>query len=188
MKIELIILLFIFCLTASLQCQKDCIDHDYKLDISRSWLPFKGKTQLPFLGESGNLINFNIKVSDTTLTLENGCDVATHIYESIHAAIFINPIDSSDIITFSLNPPHSLIVDTYSDSFPSFYIKDVFKDADEGKIAKRISNYIVGNRTYAEAILLFQNPKTSCPIDSIILANNVGIVGFNNFAKKYTLQ
>lgn len=175
-------------MTTSLQCQKECRPSELKLDNSKSWLPLKGKTQLPFLDESGNLTYFNIQVWDTIVTSINPDCGAISIYESINVILYLNPSNTNDIIVFRLNPPNALISDANSFNHTFFSIKDVFKSANEGKVAKRLSNYLVGNRSYAEVILLLQNPKTSNPIDSIIIANNVGIVAFNNFAKKYTLQ
>lgn len=188
MKIQVVILLFIFCLTASFQCQKKCGPGELRLDDSKSWLPLKGKTQLTFLDESNISTNFNILVRDSVETTVNyDCD-AISIYESINVILYLSPLNNDDLIVFRLNPPNIFSANAYSTNLPFFSVKNVFKSANEGIIAKRFNNYNVGNRSYTEVILLLQNPKTQCPIDSILLAKNFGIVGFNNFAKKYTLQ
>ena len=188
MKIQLISLLFIFCLTASFQCQEKCEPSDIRLDNSKSWLPLKGKTQLPFMDESNNLTNFNVSVWDSLETSVNPDCGAIRIYESINVILYLNPLNTEELIALRLNPPNTFSVDAYSLALPFFSVKNVFNSANQGIVAKRLNNYIVGTKNYAEVILLLQNPKTLCPIDSILLANNVGIVGFNNHAKKYTLQ
>jgi hypothetical protein len=187
MKNQIINLLFFFCLTTSFQCEEKCKPSDVRLDHSRSWFPLKGKTQLRFVDESNNVTNFRISVLDTLETTVLYCD-AVRTYESINATLFLTPGNNDQVIVFRLNPPNTLTVDAYTIGLPFFSVKNVFNSANQGVHAKRFFNYTVGNRNYAEVILLLQNPKTSCPIDSIILANNVGIVGFNNYAKKYTLQ
>ncbi len=46
----------------------------------------------------------------------------------------------------------------------------------------------VGNRTYHEVLLIKHNEGYSNSIDSLFLANDTGIVGFNYFGEKYILQ
>lgn len=52
---------------------------------------------------------------------------------------------------------------------------------------KRLKNYSVGNRVYREAVLMFRNPTASDKIDSVVIANNAGIVGFKYDGMTYTL-
>lgn len=188
LKYLITILLFLFCITTSFQCEEKCEPSDLKLDSSKEWFPLKGKTQLSFLDESNILNNFQINVRDTVETsIASPCG-ATRIYESINIVLYPDTSNNNVVIIFRLNPPNLLIASGYSTVLPLFSNKDVFRSANEGKVAKRLNNYLVGNRSYPEVILLLENPKTLSPFDSIILAKNVGIVGFNHFAKKYTLQ
>lgn len=172
-------------MTSSLQCEKECKSGEYRLDASRSWLPLKGKTQLTFLDNAGTINNFNLNVYDTVETNVNvDCTI---IYESINVVLFLNP-PGSDVITLGLNPPNSLVVSGSNGNNPGFHMRDVFQKAREGSVAKRLSNYTIGSRTYGEVILMLNSVGNSNSIDSIFIANNVGIVGFKYMGKKYSLQ
>lgn len=183
----MISLLFIFILTASFQCQEKCVPGEFRLDHSKSWLPLKGTTQLAFTDETNNPANFDLLVRDSVETENLYCG-ALRIYESINVILYLDTLNKNELIVFRLNPPNTLSADAYSATLPSFIVRNVFNSASQGIIAKRFNNYTVGTKTYAEVILLLQNPKTSCPTDSILLANHTGIVGFNHYAKKYRLQ
>ena len=186
-KYLILILLFAFCITSSFQCEEKCVPSELRLDSSKEWLPLKGQTQLPFLDKSNILNNFRINVRDTLIHNVAPCG-AIRIYENIDVILYPDTSNTTEIIIFRLNPPNLLKVSGFSNALSIFSNKDVFKTANEGQVAKKLNNYRVGSRSYPEVILLFQNPKTSSPFDSIILARNVGIVGFNHFSKKYTLQ
>jgi len=184
-KEQVVALLLIFCMTTAFQCEKECKSGEYRLDASRSWLPLKGKTQLTFLDNAGIISNFNLNVYDTVET--NVKPDCTIIYESINVFLFLNP-PLSDVITLRLNPPNSLVVSGSSGNNPGFHMRDVFQKAREGSVAKRLSNYTIGGRTYGEVILMLNSVGNSNSIDSVFIANNVGIVGFKHMGKKYSLQ
>jgi hypothetical protein len=187
-KLQIPVLLFIFCLTTALQCNKDeCKSGEFRLDTSKSWLPLKGKTQLSFLDGAGNPVNFNINVVDTVKTNVNPDCGATTIYEEITVIISLNP-PNRDVIVFSLNPPNFLVVTGSSGTDPLFYMRDVFKKANEGNVVKRLNNYFIGSRSYNEVILMTRSTPVANSIDSVFMANNAGIVGFNYNGVKYSLQ
>jgi hypothetical protein len=75
-----------------------------------------------------------------------------------------------------------------SDNNPNISMCNVFGQSKEGVIAKKLSNYLIGNRTYQEVIVLLHNQGYSDNIDSIFIANHVGIVGFKYTNKTYSLQ
>ena len=75
----------------------------------------------------------------------------------------------------------------WSNGNPAIVMCNVFGQTKEGAIAKKLNNYRVGSRTYAEAILLLSNPGYSNNIDSVVIANKAGIVGFRYAGNTYTL-
>jgi hypothetical protein len=182
------VLLIAFSLTTGMQCEKnECESGEFRLDVSRSWLPLKGKTFMTFSDAAGNLTNFNLQVYDSVHTsIDPDCG-ATTIVESIYCVLYLTT-SNNPIIQASLNPPNSLLVSALNGTDPVLRVKDVFAKANAGIVAKRLTNHVIGNKTYQEVILIFQNPKTSNPIDSIFLANNNGIAGFSYLGKKYSLQ
>ncbi len=184
-KVQVIAILLIFCMITAFQCEKECKSGEYRLDASRSWLPLKGKTQLTFLDNAGNINNFNLNVSDTVETNVN--PDCTIIYESINVALFLNP-PGTDLIALRLNPPNSFVVSGSNGNNPGFHMNNVFQKARDGSVAKRLNNSTIGSRTYAEVILLLNSAGNSNSIDSVFIANNVGIVGFKYLGKKYSLQ
>ena len=118
-KVSEVALLIIFCMTTALQCEKECKSGEYRLDASRDWLPLKGKTQLTFLDNSGSINNFKLNVNDTVETNVN--PDCTIIYESINAALFLNPL-GTDLIVLSLNPPNSFVVSGSNGNDPGFHM------------------------------------------------------------------
>ncbi|MEJ7821740.1 MAG: hypothetical protein WKF85_05420 [Chitinophagaceae bacterium] len=142
-KIQIVGIILIFCLTTSLQCEKECKLSESRFDTSKSWLPLKGKTQLPFLDNAGNLTNFSLQVMDTVREWVNPDCSATMISEYIGVALLLNPPDR-DVIAFSFNPPNFLVVTGANSNNPNFYISDVFKKAKEGNVAKRL----IGRRIF----------------------------------------
>ncbi len=187
MKINVIILTFLFavCLTSSFQCQK-CGTGTLRLDGTKSWLPLKGKTQLTFLDDGGVLTNFQLKVIDTTETALNDCEEAFR-YEYIRVTLYLNQA-LTDSIHFSLASSGWLCMQAWSNNNPNVSMCNVFGQTKEARVAKRLSNFPVGNRTYAEAILLLSSPALTNNIDSIVIANGTGIVGFKYANKIYALQ
>ena len=187
MKFKLIIFLsLIFCLTTSLQCNK-CHTGDLHLNSTKSWFPLKGKTQLTFLDSVGNLTNFRLKVIDTTETAINQECGTSYNYDFITTSLYLNQ-SMTDSVFFSLASGGWLCMTAYSNNNPNMTICNIFGQTKEGVIAKNLSNYPVGNKTYKEAILILHNRGYSDSIDSVFIANNVGIVGFKYFNKHYTLQ
>lgn len=184
-KDHVIVLLLIFWLSTAFQCEKECKSGEYRLDASRSKVPLKGKTQLTFLDNAGNINNFNLNVYDTEETNVNlGCTI---IYESINVVLFLNP-PGSDVIVLRLNPPNSLVVSGSNGNDPGHHVKDVFQKAREGSVAKRLNNYTIRGRSYREVILMLNTVGNSNSIDSVFILNNVGIAGFKYMGKKYSLQ
>jgi hypothetical protein len=94
----------------------------------------------------------------------------------------------SDSIYFSLTSGGWLCMRAMSGNIPNMNMCNVFGQTKEGVVAKKLSNQSIGNRTYQEVILLFHGPGLSDNIDSIFIANNIGIVGFKYANKVYALQ
>lgn len=76
----------------------------------------------------------------------------------------------------------------YSNNNPNMTICNIFGQTKEEVVAKTLGKYSVGNKSYKEVILILHNPGYSDTIDSVYIANNVGIVGFKYFDKHYSLQ
>jgi hypothetical protein len=184
-KYTLLTLLFVYCLTTSLQCDK-CNTGIIRLDETKSWLPLKGRTQLSFIDNSGTSTSFKLKVVDTTELVINECG-GTYGVEYITTTLFLNQ-NMKDSIHFSLASGGWLCASAASDNNINFSICNVFGKAKEGIDAKRLKNQRIGNRTYQEVILLIHGPISTNNIDSVFIANNAGVVGFNYVNKKYALQ
>jgi hypothetical protein len=180
-----ITLFALFCLTASFQCNK-CRTGDLKLDNTRSWFPLKGKTSLPFFDNTGFLTNFNLLVKDTSEVFFNDCGEPYNA-ESLKTTLYLNTT-KTDSIHFSLNSNGWLCMYATSGNNPDMGMCNVFGQTKAGIVAKRFYNLPVGARSYQEVILLLHSPGLPGNIDSVFIANNVGIVGFNYSTKKFTLQ
>jgi hypothetical protein len=174
-----------FCFTTSFQCNK-CSTADIKLDKTRSWFPLKGKTILPFLDNNGTLVNFSLRVIDTTEFALNDCG-DSYRYEYLNTSLYLNSAQT-DSIHFSLASNGWLCMRATSGNNPNIAMCNVFGQTQEGKIAKRFYNYSVGRQKYQEVILLIHNVGFADNIDSVYIANNVGIVGFKYSTKTFTLQ
>ena len=182
--IAILTLLFIYCVTSSFQCQK-CGTGTLRIGDTKSWLPLKGRTQLSFVDNSGNLINFPLKVVDTTETALNDCG-EPYRYEYINTTLYLNPT-FTDSIHFSLASSGWLCMRAVSNNSPNVSMCNVFGQTKEGVVAKKFNYYSVGSRTYPEAILLLSSPAFSNNIDSIIIANHVRIVAFRYSNNRYFL-
>lgn len=180
-----IVLLSLFCLTTSFQCN-NCSTGTLRLDQTKSWIPLKGKTQLRFLDNSNNVVDFQLKVVDTTETAANDCG-DFYKYEYIKASLYLNQ-SRTDSIHFSLASAGWLCMNALSSGNVNLSMCNVFGQTKEGTIAVRKSNYRVGSRSYTEAIVLLSSPGYSNNVDSVIIANNVGIVGFRYGNTSYALQ
>jgi hypothetical protein len=183
---KLTITLFaLFCLTASFQCGK-CRTGDIKLDNTRSWFPLKGKTSLPFFDNTGFLTNFGLLVKDTSEVFFNDCGDSYNA-EYLKTTLYLNST-KTDSIHFSLNSNGWLCMNATSGNNPDMGMCNVFGQTQTGIVAKRFYNFPVGVRSYQEVILLIHSPGLAGNIDSVFIANNIGIVGFNYSTKKFTLQ
>jgi hypothetical protein len=184
-KVTILTLLFIYCATTSFQCNK-CRTGDLHLDSTKSWLPLKGRTQLFFLDNLGNPTIFNLHIVDTTEIAFNDCG-NPYKFQYINATLYLNQ-SITDSIYFGLSSGGWLCMRAMSNNSPNIVMCNVFGQTKESVIAKRLSNYSIGNRSYQEVILLLHNQGFSDNIDSVFLANNVGIVGFKYSNNKYSLQ
>ncbi len=185
-KLTILIVIFVFCLAVSFQCNKyGCPARDLHLE-DRGWLPPKGISQLTFVDNSGSLTNFKLKVVDTTIvTISQECG-NSFTYDYVTTSMYLNPT-MSDSIYFILGT-YGFCMRAFSGNDPNISICNIFGLSKEGAAAKRFSNQLIGNRTYQEVILLFHGPGLSDNIDSLFIANNVGIVGFKYANKTYALQ
>ena len=188
MKTTLIILAYamLYCITISFQCHK-CKTANLYLDETRSWFPLKGQTQLTFLDDNGNAATFKLRVVDTTeIAIDPVCGTPVS-FQYITTSLYLNP-SMADSIYFSLSSGSWLCMQAMTGNIPNISMCNVFGQTKEGTAAKKISDYLVGTRTYHELILLLHNPTLANDIDSIFLANNVGIVGFKYLNNHYSLQ
>ena len=175
-----------YLLLTSSKCNK-CVKGPLVLDSTRTWLPLKGKTLLTFADNTGSMHQFRLRVTDTTETEMNTCG-ELFSYEYIRATLFLNPA-ATDSIYFNLSTPGWICMNAVSNNITYVSMCDVIGQTKESRLAKKFSNYTLGSRTYPEAILLLATPGSSNnQIDSIVIADNTGIVGFKYGASKYTLQ
>jgi hypothetical protein len=177
-------LFLVFCLTSSFQCQ-NCRTATLRLDKTKSWFPLKGKTELSFLDPAGAVTSFPLKVIDTTETATNDCG-DPYKYEYIFTTLYLNQA-LTDSIHFGLASAGWLCMRAWSNNEPNVDMCNVFGQTKEGKIAQRFYNYKLGSRTYPEAILLLSSPAFTDNIDSIVIANHAGIVGFRYENRNYVL-
>lgn len=185
-KTVIIFLIFTYILNLSFEC-KTCRNRNLYLDDTKSWFPIKGKTQLTFIDNLGNSTVFKLHVVDTTATaIDQECGAITN-YQYINSSLYLNS-NKTDSIYFTLGSSAWLCVRAYSNNNPNITMCDVFGQTKEGIIAKRLSNYHLRNKIYPEVILLIHNQGYSDNIDSVFIANKVGIIGLNYFNKKYVLQ
>ena len=179
----LTMLLFFFIITA-FQCN-DCRSGTASIGRTRSWFPLKGKTQLSFRDNTASVTNFKLNVTDTTETSLNECGTPIK-YEYIVTTLYLDQ-NSTDSIYFSLSSGGWLCMRARSNDSVNVSMCNVFGQTAEARVAKKLTNYTAGTKTYPEAILLLSDPLYNKNIDSIIIANQAGIVGFNYANKKYTL-
>ena len=187
MKIKIIIiaLLFIYLFTTSFSCVK-CHMKDMYIDDSRSWLPQRRTSQLPFVDNAGNITNFTARGLDTIVVNTTECG-DTYNYEYIANVLYLNAA-RTDSIYFSLLNRGVLEGTASSNNTYCFSLFDIFGKAREGVQAKNLFNCTAGNKTYKQGIMVFRNEYFAGELDSVILANNAGIVAFKYFGKHYSLQ
>jgi hypothetical protein len=174
-----------FCFICSFQCNNCKLKH-LKLDATKSWLPLKGKNQLVFTDNLGNLNSFSLKVIDTTETAYNDCG-EPYKYEYIKTTLYLNNTNT-DSIHFSLSSGGWLCMNAVSNSMANVSMCNVFGQTREGRVAKRLNSIMLGNKIYNDVILLLSSPALNNNIDSIYIANNKGYIGFKYGNKNYTLQ
>jgi len=159
---------------------------DMYIDESRSWLPRRGTSQVPFVEDAGNITNFIARGVDTTVVNTTDCS-DTYNYEYIINALYLNTA-RTDSIYFSLFNKANLEGTASSNNTYCFSMFDIFGKSREGIQAKTLFHFTVGNKTYEQGILVFRNEYFTGELDSVILANNAGIVAFKYYGKHYSLQ
>ena len=70
----------------------------------------------------------------------------------------------------------------------TFAMWAVLGKAKEGKQAEEFLRYTVNNKIFNNVIMIFRNDYAPDLIDSVMLANHVGIVSFKYNGNRYTLQ
>ena len=133
------------------------------------------------------MTTFSLKVIDTTETAVNQKCETTYTYDYINTTLYLN-LAMTDSIFFTLSSGGWLCMRAYSNDSLNMGICNVFGEAKDGIIAKRLKNYLIGNKTYNDAILIFHNQGYSDTIDSVYIADHAGIVGFTYFGRNYTLK
>lgn len=181
----IILILCLYCMTTAFQCNT-CSTDALLLNNTRSWFPLKGKTQLSFLDNSENVINFSLFVKDTIETLSNECGDMFKV-ESLVSTLYLNS-EKTDSIHFSLASAGWLCMHAVSNNESNIGMCNVFGLSKESVVAKKLFDQLIGTRIYQEVILLLPNEGNDKNIDSLFIANNFGIVGFNYSNNKYTLQ
>ena len=160
--------------------------NDMYINSSKSWLPQRGGTQLAFLDNEGNVTNFFIRGRDTTVVNTTECG-ETYNYQYITATLYLNTA-ATDSIYFNLFNRSNLEARAASDGSYNYSMIDVFGKAKKGVQAKYLSAFVVGSKTYKEVIVVFRFNPFPDTVDSVMLANNVGIVGFKYYGRKYSLR
>lgn len=144
-----ILLLFIFIITGSFKCN-ECLTRHTTLDGSHSWLPVRGISCLVFTNESANTQVFSLRSADTTFYYDNDCG-GIYSQEKIEATLYLNS-SRTDSLHFNLSGKAFLCVFAGSNGVASMAMCDVFRQADRGFNARRLSDYSVGGRTYRDVI------------------------------------
>ena len=180
---SILLLLSIFLLTTSFQCDK-CHEGDFKLKGTRVWLPLKGQTQMTFIDELGSVLNFQIKVIDTLQTYNNNECSSQFRSESIVLTLYLNSTQT-DSIWVQLGPPMS--VSLHASSTDTLYMSSGrFFNSPPSNVVIPLSNYKVGGKLYNEVILFKANEGNNKSTDSIVLAKDFGVVAFKYKSRNYT--
>lgn len=183
-----IIFLIAIISVALVGCAK-CTRGDYHLDSSRRWLPLKGKTQLTFLNKTGQPQNFQMHVIDTLQSYTDSACGLLHKVEYIQVSLYLNT-QKTDSIFIQLSPPSSLFIRASTGTNFNIGIGGFLNGyaGSHGNFKDRLYNFNNGNKTYNEVLLINHAEGSSDSIDSLLLANGTGIIGFNYFNEKYILQ
>lgn len=185
-KYAILSLLLGYWLVTSFQCEK-CIKNDLRIGATKSWLPLKGRTQLSFIDNMGNLSNFKLQVADTMEIAQNDECNDTYKYEYVKATLYLNAAQT-DSIHFSLSSNGWLCIMAASNSNYNMTKCNVFGAASRGNGAIKLNNYTIGAHSYKEAILILHDVSYPDDIDSVYIANNTGLVGFKYLDTRYVLQ
>lgn len=184
-KAILLILLVLQCVTTSFQCSK-CRMNDMYLNSSKSWVPLRGTTPIAFVDNFGSVTDFASRGLDITAVNTTDCG-DTYNYQYIINTLYLNTA-KTDSIYFNLFNTANLEGRAISNNTFNFAMWDVLGKAKEGKQAKKFPRYTLNNKTFNDVILIFRNDYAPDTIDSVMLANRVGIVSFKYNGKRYTLQ
>jgi Pyruvate/2-oxoacid:ferredoxin oxidoreductase delta subunit len=179
-------MLFVYLITTSFLCRK-CITSDLKLDSYRSWLKSNGNTISKFKDQTGNTVNLFYRVIDTTETASNIECGTTYNYEYKNNILYLNT-SKTDSIFFSLASGGWICMNACSNGNTNISMCNVMGHTKEARVAKRLNDFIVGNKSYPDVILILSSLGFVQNIDSVILANNFGIVSFKYNGNKYNLE
>lgn len=187
-KLNPILFLTVIISIALVGCGK-CRSGDRHLDDSRSWLPLKGKTQLTFLNETHQPQNFQVHVIDTLQAYTDSVCGLMHKVEYIQVSLYLNT-QKTDSMFIQLAPPSSLSIRAFTDTSFNMGIGGFLTGyaGSHGNFQDRLYNFNNGHKTYNEVLLIKHAEGSSDSLDSLLLANGAGIIGFNYFNKKYILQ
>lgn len=184
MRLILSCLLFILISISIYSCGK-CHSGGHLHLQSRSWLPVKGKSKLTFVDSANRFTTFAFKGVDTTGTGHNNCG-GTFLIDYITATLYLDSL-AQDSIYFALSTGSWLCLTARSNNYLNMGYCNIF-DKSADTLVKRLSNVRIGNKTYADVLLIVHNPGLDDTIDSVFLANNTGIAGFKYNGKHYMLQ
>lgn len=181
----LLILLFLTCVTTSFQCNK-CTMNDIYVNGTKSWVPLRGTTPIAFIDDLGAVTNFSIHGLDTTVVNTTECG-DTYKYQYLTNTLYLNAA-KTDSIYFNLFNIANLEGRAISNNTFAFSMWDVLGKAKQGTQAKNLTRFTVNNKTFNDVILIFRSELSSAPIDSVMIANNMGIVSFHYFGRRYARQ
>ena len=170
-------------------CSSECPRGDLRLDSgSRRWLPLKGKTQLVFTTRSGVATSFVLRVVDTLQAYSKLADCSgNYFYEYINADLYLNTAKSDSIHCAMASASHLTLI-ANSDSKYSMGYVSLLSPLSSSSSETRYVSLKIGNRTYSDVILATSLVSDGNTVDSIYLAYNYGVVGFNYHKEKYFLR
>ena len=181
----LLILFILTCVTTSFQCNK-CTRNDIYVNGTKSWVPLRGTTPIAFVDDLGTVTNFPIRGLDTTVVNTTDCG-DTYNYQYITNTLYLNAA-KTDSIYFNLSNIANLLGRAISNDMFAFSMWDVLGKAKQGTQAKNFTRFTVNNKTFNDVILIFRNDYAPAAIDSVMIANNVCIVGFHYYGRRYARQ
>jgi hypothetical protein len=159
---------------------------DIYVNGTKSWVALRGTTPLGFVDDLGTVTNFAIRGLDTIAVNTTDCG-DTYNYQYIINTLYLNAA-KTDSIYFNLFNIANLEGRAISNNSYAFSMWDVLGKAKEGKQAQKFSRYTVNNKLFSDVILIFRNDYGTDAIDSVMLANNFGIVSFKYNGRRYARQ